>query len=38
VVAWDGRDGHGRVVATGVYLYRLHGPGKTRTRRMLMIK
>ena len=36
--AWDGMDGHGRRVASGIYLYRLEAPEYGSTRRMLMLK
>ena len=35
---WDGRDGHGRRQASGVYLLRLRIPGKQWTRRMLLLR
>ena len=36
--AWDGRDGGGRALASGVYLYRMRGGGRSETRRMLLLK
>jgi hypothetical protein len=35
---WDGRDGEGRNVASGVYLYRLEAGGQTATRKMLLVR
>ncbi len=37
-VAWDGRDGAGRPVTSGVYFYRMSAGGRTETRRMLLLK
>jgi hypothetical protein len=37
-VAFDGRDGRGRSLASGVYLYRLESGNVTRTRKMLLLK
>ena len=37
-VAWDGRNQTGEPAATGVYLYRLTGPGFEQTRKMIMLK
>ncbi|HUV31438.1 MAG TPA: right-handed parallel beta-helix repeat-containing protein [Acidobacteriota bacterium] len=37
-VVWDGTDGSGHEVASGVYLYRLETRDKTETRRMLLLK
>ncbi len=37
-VSWDGRDGEGRAVASGVYLYRLETAAGTQAKRMLLIK
>ena len=37
-VQWDGRDGVGRSVSSGVYYYRLAHPGGTLTNRMLLVK
>ncbi|MFQ5600061.1 MAG: choice-of-anchor B family protein [Candidatus Krumholzibacteriia bacterium] len=36
--AWNGRDEHGRQVASGVYLYRLVAPGFVDAHRMLLLK
>ncbi len=35
---WDGRDGRGRSVAAGVYLYQMESHGFTTTRRMTLVK
>ncbi|KPK71175.1 hypothetical protein AMJ71_00890 [candidate division TA06 bacterium SM1_40] len=37
-VAWDGRDEHGREVASGVYIYRLETEDFTATRKMVTLK
>lgn len=37
-VTWDGRDGNGRAVATGIFFYRLEAGGQQATRKMLMVK
>lgn len=37
-VRWDGRDDHGRTVASGTYLYRLQSNDNQDTRRMLLLK
>lgn len=37
-VVWNGRNEVGRVVAAGVYFYRLDAAGYTETRRMMLIK
>jgi len=37
-VIWDGADGAGRTVATGVYLYRFEAGDITSTRKMLLLK
>jgi hypothetical protein len=38
-VIWDGRDGSGREVASGVYLYRLEVEGQSvQTRRMVLLR
>jgi len=35
---WQGRDESGRLVPSGVYFYRLEGPGISETRQMVMLK
>ncbi len=35
---WDGRDGHGRAVASGIYFYRLRFGKKATIRKMLLVK
>ena len=35
---WDGANGGGRVVASGIYFYRLESPEGTRTMRMRLLK
>ena len=35
---WDGRDGAGRPVASGIYLARLEAAGATATRRLVLLK
>jgi len=37
-VRWDGRDGNGRAVASGVYFYSLTAPGVDENRRMILVK
>ena len=37
-VRWDGRDGRGNAVSSGVYLYRLEAGGKTEARKMLLAR
>jgi hypothetical protein len=37
-VIWDGRDGEGRAVASGVYFYRLQVGDEVLTKRMVMLK
>jgi hypothetical protein len=37
-IVWDGRDNGNRGVSSGVYFYRLETPGRTFTRKMLMLK
>ena len=38
-VVWNGKDGAGKKVASGVYLYRLNQDGKTiATKKMIMMK
>jgi aminopeptidase N len=38
VVSWDGNDGDGNVVASGIYIYRLKSNGSTETRKMVLLK
>jgi hypothetical protein len=35
---WDGRDERGSEAATGVYLYRLEGPGFAQARKMVLVR
>jgi hypothetical protein len=35
---WDGRDGGGRLVGSGAYLYRLEADGKVATRKLLLAR
>ena len=37
-VRWDGRNGSGNAVATGVYVYRLETPGRTLSRKLLLLR
>ncbi len=37
-VEWDGRDGSGNQMATGVYFYRMAAPGVEASRKMLLLK
>jgi hypothetical protein len=37
-VSWDGRDGNGSPVASGVYFYRLTSPGFSQTKKMVLLK
>jgi flagellar hook assembly protein FlgD len=37
-VHWDGRDASGRLVSSGIYLYRLNSSEFTESRKMLLLK
>ncbi len=37
-VAWDGRDGHGARVASGVYYLRLEAAGKVRLQKVVLVR
>jgi len=37
-IVWDGNDGDGNLVASGVYIYRLKSNGSTETRKMVLLK
>jgi hypothetical protein len=37
-LSWDGTDGHGNAVASGVYLVRLDGSGVASTRKLLLLR
>ncbi len=37
-IEWDGTDDDGRPMATGVYFYRMSGPGVESSRKMLLLK
>jgi hypothetical protein len=37
-VTWDGVDGHGNQVSTGIYFYRLQVGGTTLTKKMVLLK
>ncbi len=38
IVTWDGRDGAGRALPDGVYVYRLEAAGRTLTRKLLLVR
>lgn len=38
LATWEGKDGHGRRVASGVFVFRLQGPGGTTTRTAVLVK
>ena len=37
-VVWDGKDSHGRAVASGAYIYRLRSNEGVETRRMTLLR
>ena len=37
-VRWDGRNDRGQILASGVYLYRLHAGDKIKVRKLLLLK
>ncbi len=37
-VIWDGRDNAGRVVSSGIYIYRLQTSGEVKSKKMLLLK
>jgi sugar lactone lactonase YvrE len=37
-VGWNGQDGYGRAVSSGLYLYRFESEGLVQTRRMVLLK
>jgi hypothetical protein len=37
-VIWEGTDGSGRAVASGVYLYRIEAGGQSASRKMVLMK
>jgi flagellar hook assembly protein FlgD len=37
-VAWDGRDDGGRIVPSGVYVYRLAAPYRLEARKMVLAR
>lgn len=37
-VTWDGTDGRGRALASGIYAYKLEGDDRTETRKLLLLR
>jgi flagellar hook assembly protein FlgD len=37
-INWDGKDGQGRGLATGIYFYRIQAGNFTRTNKMILMK
>ncbi|HCX60463.1 MAG TPA: hypothetical protein DG355_07350, partial [Candidatus Cloacimonas sp.] len=38
VITWDGRDSNGKLVASGIYSYRLKCENTTLTKKMILMK
>jgi flagellar hook assembly protein FlgD len=37
-VVWNGRDGHGKLVSSGIYIYRLEASSEVATRKMMILR
>ena len=37
-VTWDGTDGRGRALASGIYAYKLEGDDRNETRKLLLLR
>jgi len=38
IATWDGRNGSGEIVSSGVYVYRLIASGQSLERKMILLK